>query len=324
MKKLLNTITLCTGLYAGLYAQTRPQQSIYPFNAAFLNPAAIGMEAYAQVQTGTRRQWVGIDGAPTTNWLIGIMPLGSKNQLQEAAPFSQGHGLGISLYNDKIGPYSTINFNLGYAYHLPVSSSLVLSGGFWGGVQQTRYDLSKSIYPDQPIDPATISQSSLPKKYTPDLSAGLMLLSETFFAGISAHQLIPSSFINAPDNQSKFRAQWQAATGYRFNINEEGTAIWLTGVVKSDFANPARFDIDAKFWYQNMLWFGTSYRKEDAFGAGVGLSITKSLSFGYMYEWGIAQRISAYSQGSHELCIGFKFLRDNQGIVSRLACPRML
>jgi hypothetical protein len=90
-------------------------------------------------------------------------------------------------------------------------------------------------------------------------------------------------------------------------------------VVKSDFADAVRYDVNARLRYQNLLWIGTSYRKDDALGAGFGLNINKSLSFSYIYEWGVDRRISSYSKGSHEACIGFKFLKDNQSGAAKMA-----
>lgn len=296
-------------------AQTRPRQSMYMFNYSFLNPAAIGIEDYGQLRMGLRRQWVGINGAPSTAWLSGDMRLGTKEQTKDVQPglsaISKGHGAGLNLYYDEIGPYTTVNLNIGYAYHLPLSSGLTLSAGFAGGLHRTQYDLSKNIYPDQPTDPATVAQA-VSKKYSPDLNAGILLNGKRFFTGLSFMQIIPSRFVDAPHSEAKHRMQLLSALGYSFLFDNEGTGLWLSGILKSDFASPLRYDISAKLRYQHLFWIGSSYRKGDALGAGLGLNITKNLSAGYLYEWGIGRHISAYSRGSHEICIGFRFLKNNE------------
>ena len=296
--------------YEGI-AQTRPQQSMFNLNPSFLNPAATGIEDYGQMRMGLNRQWVGIDGAPATAWLNGEMRLRTNVDELSDSIVSKGHGIGFNFYYDKIGPYASVNFNLGYAYHLPLSQDLVLSAGFAGGLHRTQYDISKSINPDQPSDPATAGQASLSKKYSPDLNAGVQLNGKNFFGGVSFMQIIPSRFIDAPESESKYRGQLLGSLGYVFRFNDESTSLWLSGIVKSDFANPVRYDLNAKFWYRDLLWVGATYRKSDALGAGLGLNLLKNISFSYVYEWGVSSYISSYSNGSHVLSIGFKFLRDD-------------
>lgn len=105
----------------------------------------------------------------------------------------------------------------------------------------------------------------------------------------------------------------RAAIGYSFPFyDDEGTCLFLSGLLKSNFAAPLRYDITAKWQYQHLFRIGASYRKNDALGTALGLNITKYLLVGYMYEWGIDRRISAYSKGSHEICVGFRFLKQNQ------------
>jgi type IX secretion system PorP/SprF family membrane protein len=322
MKRLIITFSFVATFCCGAGAQTRPQQSMYMFNYSFLNPAAIGIEDYSQLRVGLRRQWAGIDGAPSTAWLSGDMRLRTKEQSTDTQPetfvINKGHGLGLNLYTDKIGPYATVNLNIGYAYHMPLSSGLTLSAGFAGGLHRTQYNLSKTVYPDQPADPATVAQASMTKKYSPDLNAGILLNGKRFFTGLSLLQILPSRFVDASNSESKYRKQLLGAIGYSFPLDDEGTGLWLSGILKTDFAGPLRYDVSAKLRFQHLFWIGSTYRKDDALGTGLGLNITKNLSVGYLYEWGIDRHISAYSKGSHEICIGFRFLKENQPNETRM------
>ncbi|MGN6510462.1 MAG: PorP/SprF family type IX secretion system membrane protein [Chitinophaga sp.] len=311
---LLFALTLCYRVNA----QTRPQQAIYNFNPSFLNPAATGIEDYGQLRAGFHRQWVGIDGAPTTAWLNGEMRLHTQIDKEDSLMVSKGQGIGFNLYYDEIGPYATANLNIGYAYHLPLSEGLVFSAGFAGGLHRTHYDLSKSIYPDQVVDPAVAAQASVSKKYSPDLNAGIQLNGRNFFTGVSLMQIVPSRFIDAKESDSRYIKQLLGSFGYVFRFDDQATSLWLSGVLKSDFANPLRYDINAKLRYRNLFWIGTTYRKNDAWGGGFGLNISKSLSVSYLYEWGIDRHISNYANGSHAACLGYKFLKNNQSGVPKM------
>jgi type IX secretion system PorP/SprF family membrane protein len=317
MKPFYISFLLAITVSLGVVAQTRPQPSMYIFNYSFINPAAIGVEDYSQVRTGYRRQWIGIDGAPATAWLNGEIRLG-KEQSQDSLAISKGSGVGVNIYQDEIGPYKTINLNLGYAYHLPLSQSLTLSAGFAGGLHRTQYDMSKSVYPDQAADPAAIAQASTSKKYSPDLNAGIMLNGKSFFAGVSVMQMLPTTFVDVAGSEAKLKQQFLGMLGYNFTLDEEGSALLLSGVVKSDFADPVRYDVNARVRYQTLGFVGASYRKDDALGLNLGLNLTKSISVGYMYEWGIDKRISTYAKGNHEFCLGFRFLKANQSNQSKM------
>ncbi|QEC46046.1 type IX secretion system membrane protein PorP/SprF [Pseudobacter ginsenosidimutans] len=88
---------------------------------------------------------------------------------------------------------------------------------------------------------------------------------------------------------------------------------------KSDFTNPARYDLNVKIRYQNIFREGASCRFNDTFGLGLGLDITNNLKVGYLYDLDISKNISSYFRGSHEFCIGFKFLKDKQRVGPRMS-----
>ncbi|MBV7529899.1 PorP/SprF family type IX secretion system membrane protein [Chitinophaga sp. sic0106] len=312
MKLLIRYSFLLLIMAVGASAQTRPQQSMYMFNVMLINPAGTGLEDYGQLRAGVRQQWRGVSGAPATFWASADMRAGKDNRNTDGAAISKGHGIGASIFYDKIGPYATANVNLAYAYHLPLSSSLALSAGFSGGLQQTRYDRSSGIYPDQAGDPATMSQAAASRKYLPDLNAGLLLNGNRFFAGLALTQLAGAEFVNAPKAESSLKQQFIGSLGYRFPFGESGSGLWLSGMAKSDFTAPVRYDFNAKARYQDLLWLAANYRLNDAIGAGFGCNPTQRIVFGYQYEWGIGNQVSIYSKGSHEVFIGLKFLKDGQ------------
>ncbi len=50
------------------------------------NPAMTGLENYADIRIGHRRQWNGIQGAPVTTWVTANLPLGYS--VEQAPPQS--------------------------------------------------------------------------------------------------------------------------------------------------------------------------------------------------------------------------------------------
>ena len=91
MKKI---VTLVFVLISGLsYAQQDAQFSNYMYNTLSFNPAYAGSRGTTSIYLSQRKQWVGLEGAPSTNSLSYHSPLGSSNV-----------GIGLSLLNDAIGP----------------------------------------------------------------------------------------------------------------------------------------------------------------------------------------------------------------------------
>lgn len=307
-------------------AQSRPQQSLYLMNYNLLNPAATGVENFGQIQAGLRRQWAGIDGAPSTNWITGNFALKHRRNIETATDgeysrptgVDNGHGLGFTFYQENIGPYSIVNLNAAYAYHVKLSEEAAISLGFSGGMQHTRYDVSKNIYPDQSIDPAVGNQSANLNKWSPDLNAGLLFYTRDFFIGSSLMQIIPSRYINTPGSNSRYKPQWLNSAGYSFDLDDGGTRMWLSGVVKTDFANPLRYDINAKVSFRNICWLGGSYRRKDAFGGQLGINITPAFVCAYLYDYSLLNQMGIYSRGSHEVTVGYRFLKQHQNISPRL------
>src|SRR5690606_41836180 len=77
--------------WAGV-AQQLPQFTQYMFNTVSINPAYAGSRETLSVVGLHRSQWVGMDGAPTTQTLSVHAPLRNEKI-----------GLGFSFINDEVG-----------------------------------------------------------------------------------------------------------------------------------------------------------------------------------------------------------------------------
>jgi type IX secretion system PorP/SprF family membrane protein len=315
-------------LSTGIIGQERPKPALFMMNYAFLNPALNGVEEYTQVQGGLRRQWMGTDGAPATNWLTASVPLRKKGGFSgepadgygRPSVTDNGHGLGISFYQDNIGPYASTNLNVGYAYHLPITAGLSMSGGMSVGLNHYKYDAYKNLYIDASSDPSAALQSAAinSNKYAPDLNVGVMLYSKNFFAGVSAMQLIKSKFVEGDYNNATTQTQLYLSGGYTAPLNETGLRLWVSTLLVSDFTSPSRIDVNSKLDFSNLLWVGFSYRQNINLGTSAGFHISKSFMAAYLYEWNTNGEYSAYGNGSHELALVYKFLKNNQSNVAKM------
>ena len=108
MKKYIIIISVLVSLFTNkLQAQQEAMYSQYMFNTLAINPAYAGSRNVTSATALYRNQWVGIQGAPETLTLSIDAPINSKKV-----------GLGLQVFNDRIGVTSTTGAFGSYAYRL--------------------------------------------------------------------------------------------------------------------------------------------------------------------------------------------------------------
>jgi len=325
MKKLILFILFDVLLQAG-YAQQRPHYTQYILNNYIVNPALSGIENYVDIKVSARDQWVGLNGAPKTSYITIQGPLGKKDSKTTATSFEipggnprgeaywetytasePHHGAGVTLVNDRTGNFNHLSAIATYAYHLGLSPTINLASGFGVGVSQVTRDLSKTDFGNGvTIDPAQTGDNKSHTKA--DLSAGLWLYGKTFFAGLSAQQILPQSR-NFGDNTAPIAGKaiphLFATAGYRFLLNDDINALpsLMIKYVNGTPTSP-QFDVNIKLQYHDLFWAGGSYRLKDGYAAMLGINVGSKFNVGYSYDF-TKTALSTASKGTHELIIGF-------------------
>ena len=80
---------------------------------------------------------------------------------------------------------------------------------------------------------------------------------------------------------------------------------------------PVEADFNLNFLFYNVLWLGGSYRTGDAFVAIVEIQLSKQWRLGYSYDFTTTD-IRHYSDGSHEIMLGYDFGYD----IQKMKTPR--
>lgn len=318
-------------------AQQRPHYTQYLLNNYIVNPALTGIENYTDVKLSHRNQWVGFPGAPQTFYLTAHAPIGKKDfrttptsfsipgnnprgkqYWQEYTAAEAHHGIGGSLVNYKTGYINRSFATLSYAYHVGLSPKINLSAGFAGGISTISIDASKVELANS-FDPAVNTSTSELKKIKPELNAGLFLYSNTFFAGVSAQQIIPQRMELVTDNlyKSTLIPHLFATAGFRFlagediNITPSIMIRYITGM-------PVFYDFTVKAQYHDRFWIGGNMRRREGFAAITGFNVTNILNLSYSYDINNSKYLLQYMQrGTHEIVLGF-MLGNNWGDY----CPR--
>lgn len=302
----ISLISICFLLAASIaaIAQQDPMYSQYMFNGLSVNPAYAGVRETPTMTAMYRKQWVGIDGAPTTFTFSADAPI--RNQRM---------ALGLNLVQDKIGISNNLMINFAYAYRVIFANQGKLSFGLQGGINQYKADygsVETSMTPSQADNAFGKSTTSI----FPNFGFGAYYYTGKFFVGVGVPKMIKNNlsgtnkptidFTSYPNRQNRHLF---ITTGYSFDMNADWTlkpSLLLKGV----HGAPLELDVNTNVWWKEKVGGGLSYRTSDAIIAMVQFQAKDELQFGYAYDMTIS-RYSGTNSGSHELMLRYEpFAKD--------------
>lgn len=310
-------------------AQIKPQFTQYIYDAYLINPALTGIEDYTDLRLGFRDQWTGIPDAPKTFFFSIQTPIGNKNNHQTPTSFSQNpegitwdenlehlsphHGLGIIALGDKSGPFTQINLEISYAYHLPLSNRTSLAVGFSARVFDLGLNVANLNVPNTSVMDPALKNSN---RFYPDLNLGVWLYTSRYFIGSSLYNVIPNNLSTQVQvNPVYSNKNYFLSAGYKIYLSR--TLSFLPSfLLKYIRPNPISLDFNLKASYLDRIWLGLSLRPRDSFSILAGVNISPLYNIGYSFDYTLSS-LSSYSGGTHEIFIGFLINNINHHL-----CPR--
>lgn len=264
-----------------LKAQNDFQLSQFMFNEITFNPAATGNSDKFIASLIARKQWIGMDRSPGTQFF---------NAHTYVNPLKGG--LGLTIINDQVGYESTLNLKLSYAYHIKLSEGSSLSAGFSGGFINKKLDGTKLVY-EQSSDPnAVTAQTSI---YVPDMAAGLEFNSKNFTGGVSSTHITQST----PD-ATLFKVPRHYFLYAKYKIITGDITITPALLAKSALFI-GQYELNTNVMYKEMFWMGATYRYRESVVGLIGCKINK-IRIGYTYDFNSSQ-LRKRSNGSHEIML---------------------
>lgn len=275
-------------------AQQDPLYTQYMFNTLAYNPAYAGTRDMVSLMALSRHQWVGFEGAPSTQTITGHTPVG-KNI-----------GLGLTLIHDKVKPTSQTGLYFDYAYRIKISEKSKLSFGLKGGFNYFQLDMSK-LHTVTPEDDPTLNVGST-SKYLPNFGFGIFFYADRYFVGFSAPKLLENKLLDSDNEilgQSGSEVRHYFITGgYVFNLSDE-IKFKPTFMSQLTEAAPMSLDLNANFLFKEKLWIGALYRLNNSFGAIVQYQFTPQFKVGYGFDM-TTNALSNYNSGTHEIMISYE------------------
>lgn len=290
-------------------AQQLPVYSQYSFNAFLLNPAAAGAEGYTAINTTTRQQWVGVEGAPVT-YCLSMQSRIKKKTILTGASAKKRYGsnqtgrvgIGGYVYKDRIGLMDQTGAEFTYAYHIAGSTSQLSFGATFSFFQFKLND--QGIRLAAPKDNLIDNEPMV--MYIPDANVGVYYTNPRLFFGVSIFHLSSASVMFGPYKDKKYRLLRQYNTTAGFNIPLSGTlSIEPSCYLKISEEWRLQGDAVAKLIYDRKLWMGIGYRNPGMIIGSVGFKISR-FYLGYAYDHS-SNPLTTYSSGTHELMMAYKF-----------------
>lgn len=280
-----------------------PEFTQFYANQLYLNPAFAGSHNCPRVNVNYRNQWPGLSGTFVTHSV----------SYDQGLRFVKGGGGGLLITNDVAAKtLSTLNVSGIYAQQFPITRQLSLRLGAQVTYYQKKLDWNKLTFGDM-IDPRrgfVYQTADIPRGGNTqgiDFSAGALLFSKRFYAGVAVHHL-------AEPNESLVQGNSPLPRKY---TGHAGAVIPLSESKYSD--NDAQISPNILFRQQGTFqqlnlglyitksnfWGGVWYRNADAFILLVGMQ-SQGFKIGYSYDV-TTSKLTLATAGSHEISLGLNF-----------------
>jgi type IX secretion system PorP/SprF family membrane protein len=293
-----------------LFAQHERQYSQFMFNKMVINPAYAGTYDGVSATLFYRKQWIGLEGAPTT--------MGAN---VDASLRRDKIGLGLNIIRNTVSIFDTWTMDGIYSYKMRVGQSSILSAGlqtslryFGANFQDPRLRSSQGLENDPAIPSEEVGS------YLWNFGFGLYFTSKRFFAGISMPRLLNTNldFVDRDVPLSRESRHAFAMAGAVMPISEAFE--WVPQVlIKQSQGAPISVDVNTGFVYQKRLTLGLTYRTgglTTEWGESIdvifGAQITRALFLGTSYDI-LLTSLRNHSSGSAEIVLRYAFSGEKAG-----------
>ncbi|MGV8815382.1 MAG: type IX secretion system membrane protein PorP/SprF [Gelidibacter sp.] len=300
MKNFYITLVFIATSFAGAVAQQDAQYTQYMYNTQVVNPAYAGSRGVFSIAALYRSQWIGLDGAPTTQ------------TLNINSPVSKRLGIGMSIVNNEIGNGTNQNtyFSLDYAYTIPTSSTGKLSLGLKAGGHLLDVNLAKL----RNYNPGLHASDDIgvDKKFSPNFGAGIYYHTDRFYTGLSVPNFLQTTHFETAEGSNSYQMkesmEYYLISGFVTDINYN-LKLKPAVLIKAVSGAPLQVDLSATLLYNEKFSLGAAYRWDAAVSALFGFQINEKMMLGMAYDRETTELGGTqYNDGSLEVFLRFELI----------------
>jgi len=285
MKKSLALLLFIFSLSIS-HAQLDPLYSQYQFNQQMINPSYTGIYNRVSATLISRLQWVGVEGAPITNTLLGQTSLRGGSI-----------GLGGMVIDDRLGINRNLEAIASVSYNIRFDDAK-LAMGLQGGITNFSYDLSKLTL--DYVDDTRLT-SGLDPFTEPNFGAGLMYMHPNYYIGFSVPRIRGVTINDGVVNSTRYKRHYYLSAGY-FYESSVLVQYKLTTLVRYVESELPTVDLVFSSFIDQVIWTGISVRDLRYFGLFTSIELGQNIRLGYSFELPTNSLLIA-NYGTHEISI---------------------
>lgn len=308
--KFLGLLFLALLFIGETHAQQDAQYTQYMFNTISVNPAYAGSRGQLSAAALYRAQWVGLEGAPTSQTVNIHSPIRNSKL-----------GYGVSVVNDEIGDGTVQEtyFDGVLSYTIEVARDAKLSFGIKAGLNVLNLDFNRL----RNFDAEPVNVDNIENRISPNVGLGFYYHTNKFYAGLSAPNLLKTEHFdnsqtdaNSVQFLSQERINFYLITGYVFDLN--GNLKFKPALLtKMVGGAPLQVDLSASFMFNEKFTFGAAYRWNAAVSAMAGFQISDQLMLGLAYDRETTELGGTrFNDGSFEVFLRYELVKSFQRLVS--------
>ncbi|HEY4198240.1 MAG TPA: PorP/SprF family type IX secretion system membrane protein [Mucilaginibacter sp.] len=266
------------------FGYTQYMDNLTPFNQAYSL-----LDKNSSVTALARRQFVGIQGAPSTFIFSGNLPIESV-----------GGSSGILVMNDKFGVESKTQFSAYFAKSVQLNDQNYLGVSISGGLKNYVANFSS-------LDPSDPEFKNDVRENKPNVGFGIMYYSDTYYIGLSMPELTITSLgtANVQDNANFLNHYYLSGA----IITELADGIKLKPAAMISYARgiPVTANVSGVIFLKDILGVGVNYRTDNE-AAGILFINMNWFKLGYSYQFGTSSaNLGGFNNAIHEITLTYRF-----------------
>ena len=302
MKEFLLTL-LAFCLVGSIAAQDEAIFNHYVQSPIILNPAAVGFDNEYQLQLSARAAWSGFDDSPKT---IAARLNG---------PVGKSFGIGGTLFSESAAQQNRMKGKLDVAFRFGFGAKtkkvydFQMAFGFY--TQFERITVNSGILNNPLVQQGDeVLMNFIDGENRFDAGIGVYgSYKENTFGGLTINNLVSNRLDNISGESTESNFNYTFLLGHRFQVGDE-VQITPSVMLRDIQGAPQMFDFNLQAGFlDNKLITGLSYRNLGSLGLLLGTELD-GLHFYYSYDLSFAD-FQAYSNGSHELTVGYRINRTD-------------
>jgi len=280
------------------YGQHEPIYTQYSMNQAMFNPAYASVNNVMNFSFMSRKQWVGLEGAPFTNTL-----------LASSSMFNGKGGAGIIMHSNAYGVSTNLDLFAQAAYSLKLGLKAQLSIGIQGGYMINENDFSKiEEAATDPLFGDVVENSSLT-----NVGMGIFFSTDNFYLGLSIPKYIEYTSSETASELFTFKRHYYGSIGAVLPMGL--LKLKTTGlIVYSEF--DTSYELAASLLMAETIWAGLFTRNLNAFGAMGMFEITDRLKMGLTIELPSTELVTN-QYGSYEVFVSWEIAAFRNQVFKR-------